>query len=54
MGTKDQEPDQEPYEPGGRKHQLIEKMSTEDLAGADGEPGAIEKAVAPRALKPAG
>ena len=37
MGTKHTEPDKEPYEPGGRKHQLIEKMSTDDLAAAYGD-----------------
>src|SRR5579859_1888561 len=37
MGTKDPEPDTESYEPGGRKRQLIDKMSPEDLAAAYAE-----------------
>jgi hypothetical protein len=37
MGTKEPEPEREPCEPGGRKHQLIEKMSTDDLAAAYGD-----------------
>jgi hypothetical protein len=37
MGAKEPEPDNEPYEPGGRKHQLIDKMSTDDLAAAYGD-----------------
>jgi hypothetical protein len=37
MGTKEPEPHKEPHEPGGRKQQLIEKMSTEDLAAAYGD-----------------
>jgi hypothetical protein len=37
METKEPQPGSEPHEPGGRKHQLIEKMSTEDLAAAYGD-----------------
>jgi hypothetical protein len=32
--TKEPEPEKDVYEPGGRKHQLIEKMSSEALAAA--------------------
>jgi hypothetical protein len=37
MTAKEQEPVKEPHEPGGRKHQLIERMSSEDLAAAYGD-----------------
>jgi hypothetical protein len=37
MGTREPEPEKEPHKPGGRKHQLIEKMSSEDLAAAYGD-----------------
>jgi hypothetical protein len=34
---KEQEPEKEPHEPGGRRHQLIEKMSSEALVAAYGD-----------------
>ena len=37
MGTREPEAHEEPHEPGGRKHQLIEKMSAEGLAAAYGD-----------------
>jgi hypothetical protein len=35
--TKEPEPEKDPYEPGGRKHQTIGKMTSEALAAAYGD-----------------
>jgi hypothetical protein len=37
MEMKDSEPEKKEYEPGGREHQLIDKMSSEALAAAYGD-----------------
>jgi hypothetical protein len=37
MTTREAEPEKEPYEPGGRKHQLITDMSSDALAAAYGD-----------------
>ena len=37
METREPEPQKEHHEPGGRRHQPIEKMSTEDIAAAYGD-----------------
>jgi hypothetical protein len=37
MGTREPEPEKEVHEPGGRRHQSIEAMSSEALAAAYGD-----------------
>jgi hypothetical protein len=37
MEAKEAEQEKEDYEPGGRKHQLVDKMSNEALAAAYGD-----------------